>query len=95
MCTTSFLFTWTAPEVTDVNQINHEVSTVLDEMGRVGASPDQTPISRVSLGGASIIPWTMKDPSAFEKEAYVQAINKSRPIADDITSPMKVQIYGD
>ena len=77
MCTTSFLFTWTAPELKDVNQINSKVSTVLDEMGKVGASPNETPISRVSLGGASVVASPVKNPSAFEKEAYVQAMDKS------------------
>lgn len=81
-------------ELMDVNKLNSAVSTVLDEMGKVGASPNETPISRVSLGGASVVTFTVKDPSASEKEAYVQAMDKARPIADDIARRMKVQITG-
>lgn len=82
------------PELKDVNLLNSRVSTVLDEMGKVGASPSETPISRVSLGGASVVAFSVKDPSAYEKEAYVQAMEKARPIADDIARSMKVQITG-
>jgi uncharacterized protein YggE len=91
----NFVFVYLdGPELKDVNQLNSKVSAVLDEMGKVGASPNETPISRFSLGGASVVAFTVKDPSAFEKEAYVQAMDKSRPIADDIARRMKVQITG-
>lgn len=82
------------PELKDVNLLNTAASNVLDELGKVGASPSETPISRVSLGGASVVAFTVKDPSAYEKEAYVQAMEKARPIADDIARRMKVQITG-
>ena len=81
-------------QLKDINLLNGKVSTVLDEMSKVGASPNETPISRVSLGGASVVAFTVKDPAAYEKEAYVQAMDKARPIADDIARRMKVQITG-
>ena len=81
-------------QLKDINLLNGKVSTVLDEMSKVGASPNETPISRVSLGGASVVAFTVKDPTAYEKEAYVQAMDKARPIADDIACRMKVQITG-
>ena len=81
-------------QLKDINLLNGKVSTVLDEMSKVGASPNETPISRVSLGGASVVAFTVKDPTAYEKEAYVQAMDKARPIADDIARRMKVQITG-
>jgi uncharacterized protein YggE len=91
----NFVFVYVdGPELKDVNLLNSRVSTVLDEMGKVGASPSESPISRVSLGGASVVAFTVKDPSAYEKEAYVQAMEKARPIADDIARRMKVQITG-
>ena len=91
----NFVFVYMdCPGLKDVNLLNGKVSTVLDEMGKVGASPNETPISRVSLGGASVVAFTVKDPSAYEKEAYVQAMDKARPIADDIARRMKVQITG-
>ena len=82
------------PELKDINLLNGKVSAVLDEMGKVGASPNEAPISRISLGGASVVAFTVKDPSSYEKEAYVQAMDKARPIADDIARRMKVQITG-
>lgn len=82
------------PELKDINLLNSSVSTVLDEMSKVGASPNEAPISRVSLGGASVVAFTVKDPSTYEKEAYNQAMEKARPIADDIARRMKVQITG-
>jgi uncharacterized protein YggE len=91
----NFVFVYVdGPELKDVNLLNSRVSAVLDEMGKVGASPSETPISRISLGGASVVAFTVKDPSAYEKEAYVQAMEKARPIADDIARRMKVQITG-
>ena len=91
----NFVFVYlNGPELKDVSLLNGRVSTVLDEMGKVGASPSETPISRVSLGGASVVAFTVKDPSAYEKEAYLQAMEKARPIADDIARRMKVQITG-
>lgn len=91
----NFVFVYlNGPELKDVSLLNGRVSTVLDEMGKVGASPIETPISRVSLGGASVVAFTVKDPSAYEKEAYLQAMEKARPIADDIARRMKVQITG-
>ncbi len=82
------------PELKDINQLNSAVSTVLDEMGKLGASPNETPISRFSLGGSSVVAFTVKDPAAYEKQAYDQAMDKARPIADDIARRMKVQITG-
>ncbi len=91
----NFVFVYMdGPELKDVNLLNSGVSTVLDEMGKLGVSPSETPISRFSLGGASVVAFTVKDPAAYEKEAYVQAMEKARPIADDIARRMKVQITG-
>ena len=75
--------------VSEVPSNNIPVFTLLNQ-----TSPNETPISRVSLGGASVVAFTVKDPSAFEKEAYVQAMDKSRPVADDIARRTKVQITG-
>ncbi len=82
------------PKLKDVNLLNTRVSTVLDELGKLGASPSEAPISRISLGGASVVAFTVKDPSPYEKEAYLQAMEKARPIADDIARRMKVQVAG-
>jgi uncharacterized protein YggE len=83
-----------AADLKDVSSVNARLGALLDEMGKLGAAPDTMPISRISMGGASIVAFTVKDPSAQEKEAYLQAMEKARPIADDIARRMKVQITG-
>lgn len=82
------------PALKDANSLNISVSTILDEMSKLGAAPYEMPISRTSMGGASVVAFTVKDPSASEKEAYLEAMDKARPIADDIARRMKVQITG-
>jgi hypothetical protein len=52
------------------------------------------PISSYSMGGMSVLAFTVKDPSAYEKQAYEQAIERARPIAEEIARRMKVQITG-
>jgi len=82
------------PELSDLQQFNSRASSLLDELSKLGASPFEMPISRISMGGSSVVAFTVKDPSAFEKQAYQQAMEKSRPTADDIARRMKVQIIG-
>jgi uncharacterized protein YggE len=82
------------PELRDLNQLNARVSNLLDELGKVGASPYDLPISRVSMGGSSIVAFTVKDPSAYEKQASLQAMEAARSIAEDIARTMKAQITG-
>jgi len=82
------------PELKDMTQLNARVSSLLDGLSKLGATPYESPISRVSMGGASLVALTVKGPSPFAKEAYLQAIEKARPIADDIARRTKVQITG-
>lgn len=82
------------PELNDLQQFNSRVSGLLDELSKLGASPFDMPISRISMGGSSVVAFTVKDPSALEKQAYQQAMEKARPIAEDIARRMKVQITG-
>jgi uncharacterized protein YggE len=82
------------PDFKDADSLNTRVSNILDEMSKLGAAPYEMPISRISMGGASVVAFTVKDPSPSEKEAYLQAMEKARPIADDIARRMKVQITG-
>lgn len=46
------------------------------------------------MGGTSVVAFSVKDPSALEKQAYQQALEKARPVGDDIARRMKVQITG-
>lgn len=81
-------------DLKDVTQLNAKAGTLMDEMSKVGASPINTPISPMSMGGASVLAFTIKDSTAAEREAYLQALEKARPIADDIARRLKVQITG-
>jgi len=82
------------PELNDLQQFNTRVSGLLDELSKLGASPVEIPISRISMGGTSVVAFSVKDPSALEKQAYQKALEKARPVADDIARRMKVQITG-
>jgi len=82
------------PELGDLQQFNSRVGGLLDELSKLGASPLEMPISRISMGGTSVVAFSVKDPSALEKQAYQQALEKARPVAEDIAHRMKVQITG-
>jgi uncharacterized protein YggE len=78
----------------DVTQFNARVSSLLDELSKVGAAPTNTPISSMSMGGSSVVAFSVKDPAPYEKQATLQALEKARPLADEIARRMKVQITG-
>jgi uncharacterized protein YggE len=82
------------PELNDVTQFNKRVSSLLDELSKVGASPSNMPISNISMGGSSVVAFSLKDPAPYEKQATLQAVDKARPLADEIARRMKVQITG-
>lgn len=46
------------------------------------------------MGGSSVVAFAVKDATAFEKQAYQQAMEKARPTADDIARRIKLQITG-
>ncbi|HET8546849.1 MAG TPA: SIMPL domain-containing protein [Bryobacteraceae bacterium] len=81
-------------ELKNLNDFNAKVSTLLDELSKLGASPNMMPISSMSMGGASVVAFSLKDAAAAEREAYQQAMDRARPIAEDIAKRMKVQITG-
>jgi len=82
------------PELADLTKLNAKVCSLLDELSKMGASPSQMAISRMSMGGTSVVAFTVRDPTPYEKQAYQQAIDKARPISDEITRRMKAQITG-
>ena len=82
------------PELNDVTQFNKRVSSLLDELSKVGASPSNAAISNASMGGSSAVAFAVKDPAPYEKQATLQALDKARPLADEIARRMKVQITG-
>ncbi len=82
------------PELKDIAAFNSKVGLLLDELSKVGAAPVNMPISSYSMGGTSIVAFSLKDAAAFEKQAFAEALDRARPIAEDIARRMKVQITG-
>jgi uncharacterized protein YggE len=82
------------PDLKDLQQFNTRLGGLLDELSKLGASPLNVPISTISMGGTSVVAFTVKDPSALEKRAYQQALDNARPLADEIAHHMQVQITG-
>jgi uncharacterized protein YggE len=81
-------------ELKNLSDFNAKMGTLLDELSKLGAQPSMMAISPMSMGGASVVAFTLKDAAQYEREAYQQAIDKARPIADEIAKRMKVQITG-
>jgi uncharacterized protein YggE len=75
-------------------QFNKRVSLLLDELSKVGASPSNMSISSISMGGSSVVAFAVKDPAPYEKQAMLQALDKARPLADEIARRMNVQVTG-
>ena len=78
----------------DVAQFNARVSSLLDELSKAGASPTNTPISNTSMGGSSVVAFSVKEPAPYERQALLQGLEKARSFADEIARRMKVQITG-
>ncbi len=54
-------------------------------------SPD---LSRYSLGGTSALVFAVENPEAYEKQAYQEAMEKAKPIAEEIAQKMGVKLAG-
>jgi uncharacterized protein YggE len=80
------------PELNDAAQFNKRVSALLDELIKVGAVAGNMPNTNISMAG--VVLFSVKDPTPYEKQATLQALDKARPLADDIAQRMKVQITG-
>src|SRR5271166_3704215 len=57
------------PDLKDIAAFNAKVSTLLDELSKIGAGPSNMPISAASMGGSSVVAFTVKSPAAYEKQA--------------------------
>ncbi len=78
----------------DLEKFNAQVSALLDELSKLGASPVNLPISRYSMGGMSVVAFTVKDASPYVSKAVAKAIEKARPVAESIAKKMGVEITG-
>jgi len=90
----NFYISIEGPELNDLMQFNKRVSLLLDELSKVGASPSNISISNISMGGSSVVAFAVKDPAPYEKQAILQALDKARPLADEIARRMNVQVTG-
>ena len=80
------------PAKTD--ELNARISSLLDELSKAGASVITSAISSISLGGSSAVSFAILDPDKYERQAYDTAIEKARPVADEIAKKMGVKITG-
>jgi uncharacterized protein YggE len=81
-------------DLKDLNAFNGRAGTLLDELSKLGAAPLNMPVSSYSMGGTSVVAFTLKDASAAEKQAIADAIDRARPVAEDIVRRMSVKITG-
>jgi uncharacterized protein YggE len=89
----NFLVYLDGPDLKDTATLNAKVGTLLDELSKIGAGPPGGPMPASQMGG-SLVVFTLKSPEPYEKQAYQQALDKARPLADEIAQRMKVQING-
>ena len=80
-------------DLKDAAAFNAKVAAMLDELSKIGAGPINGPMP-VSMAAGSVVVFTVKSPESYEKQAYQQALDKARPLADDVARGMKVQITG-
>jgi len=90
----NFYISIEGPGLNDVTRFNRRVSSLLDELSKVGAAPINVPISSISMGGSSVVAFSVKDPAPYERQATLEALDKARPLAEEIARRMKVQITG-
>jgi uncharacterized protein YggE len=81
-------------QLNEVSEFNARVSALLDELSKAGAAANNTPISSMSMGGSSVVAFSLKDPAPYEKQAALQALEKAHSYADEMAAQMKVQITG-
>jgi uncharacterized protein YggE len=82
------------PALNDAGQFNRQVSLLLDGLMREGATANIMPGSPYTATGNSVVVFSVKDPAPYEKQATLQAMDKVRPVAEEIAEGMKVQITG-
>jgi len=82
------------PEINDPAQFSKGVSTLLDELSKEGATASNLSNANTALGGGSEVLFSIKDPAPYEKQATQQALDKARPLADEVAGRMKVNITG-
>jgi uncharacterized protein YggE len=78
----------------NLEELGKKLATILDELGKIGVSAQSPDFSRMSLGGSSVAAFTIQNPEPAEKQAFDQAIDKAKPIAEELAKKMGVKIVG-
>ena len=78
----------------DVAAFNAKVGRLLDELSKIGASPATGPAPSAPMGRASVVAFTVRDAAPLERQAYQDAMNNARPLAEVMASRMNVQLSG-
>jgi uncharacterized protein YggE len=82
------------PDLSNFEAISKKVATLLDELGKIGAGILPPDLSRFSMGGSSAVYFAVERAEEYEKQAYEKAIERARPIAEEIAKKMGVKVTG-
>ena len=82
------------PELDDIRRLEARAGEIIDDLSRLGASPVDTPVAKLSQQVPFALAFTIKDPSHHLKAAREQAIEKARAAGEDIARAMGVKITG-
>jgi len=82
------------PDLNDVGQLTEKTATVIEALRKAGAVPANAGVPRSPVATGELIIYTVKDSSAYEKQALQQAIGRARDAAEDIAKGTGVQLTG-
>jgi uncharacterized protein YggE len=82
------------PDLTNMDKFLTRIASLLDELGKLGVGMLSPDLSRYSLGGSSAVSFALENPEVYEKQAYEIAIERAKPIAEQIAQKMGVKLTG-
>jgi len=82
------------PELGDATGFNKRVSALLDDLSKVGAAGSNFSNANIAMGGSAVVAFSVKEPAPYEQQAALEALDKARPLAEEIARHMKVRITG-
>ena len=82
------------PDISNMDKFLSKIASLLDEAGKIGAGMLSPDLSRYSLGGSSAIAFAIENPEVYEKQAYESAIERAKPIAEQLAQKLGVKITG-
>ncbi len=82
------------PDVTNLDKFGARIASLLDELGKIGAGMLSPDLSRYSLGGSSAVVFALENFESYEKLVYEQAIERAKPIAEQLAKKLGVKLTG-